>query len=285
MSACSPMSYLAAAALAATPLGQSSHPSPIRAYRDQAVFSTAPAGSKTFTLQLADAERRPSARRRGPRRRCRPTSRAGRRQAARSSSPRRGRSTRSTRGPARAGASHTTHDVARSPVIWGNRIAWIEGQRPRLHRRCSASKAKRVPTAARDDLRDRPVRRAARASRSTAGRASATRRSGCSRSTGRAASSCARSPAARPTGPSSASPSTAARCTSRRSAPATRRAARATASPIATRQASSRRRPSRSTWAGSPRRREPPTGSRRTTASCVDEKGDGRALRHRPGAS
>ena len=49
------MSHLAVAlATLVTPIGQSSHPSPIRAYRDQAVFSTAPAGSKTFTLQLAD---------------------------------------------------------------------------------------------------------------------------------------------------------------------------------------------------------------------------------------
>ena len=57
-------------ALAVTPIGQTSHPSPIRAYRDQAVFSTAPAGSKTFTLNLAGAGRRAAARRRGRAHRC-----------------------------------------------------------------------------------------------------------------------------------------------------------------------------------------------------------------------
>ena len=62
------MSHLAVAlATLVTPIGQSSHPSPIRAYRDQAVFSTAPAGSKTFTLQLADPDGVPSTGRRGSR--------------------------------------------------------------------------------------------------------------------------------------------------------------------------------------------------------------------------
>ena len=39
---------------------------------------------------------------------------------------------------------HTTHDVARSPVLWGNRIAWIEG-RDRVYTAVLGHKAKRVP--------------------------------------------------------------------------------------------------------------------------------------------
>src|SRR3954452_19529675 len=124
------LSYLAATALAAllAPLGESSEPSPIRAYRDQAIFSTAPAGSKTFTLELADANGvHPLA------------------------AEDRGRPLEAdvSRGPdgkpaiivAQARAIylldpatgsrrrlHTTHDVAHSPVVWGDRLAWIEGR-------------------------------------------------------------------------------------------------------------------------------------------------------------
>jgi hypothetical protein len=138
------LSYLAAAALTVTPLGQSSQPSPIRAYRDQAVFSTAPAGSKTFTLNLADRNGvRPLAAEdhvaleadisRGPD--GRPAIVVAQTRAIYLLDPATGSRRR----------LHTTHDVARSPVIWGSRIAWIEG-RDRVYSAVLGHKAKRVPT-------------------------------------------------------------------------------------------------------------------------------------------
>jgi hypothetical protein len=136
------MSFLAAAVLAVTPIGQTSHPSPIRAYKDQAVFSTAPANSKTFTLQLADGTS------------VKPL-------AAEDHSPLQADISRGPDGkpviivaqtrtiytidPATGSREriHTTHDVVRSPVIWGNRIAWIEG-RDRVYSAVLGQKAKRV---------------------------------------------------------------------------------------------------------------------------------------------
>jgi len=139
-----PMSYLAAAAVLLAPLGQSYRPSPIRAYRDQAVFSTAPAGSKTFTLNLADASGvHPLAAEtrgepveadvsRGPA--GKPEIIVAQTRAIYSLDPQTGSRRR----------LHTTHDVARSPVLWGNRLAWIEG-RDRVYTAVLGHKAKRVP--------------------------------------------------------------------------------------------------------------------------------------------
>jgi hypothetical protein len=139
------MSHLALAlATLISPIGQSSQPTPIRAYRDQAVFSTAPAGSKTFTLQLAGpagvkplaAEDRAPLQAdisRGPD--GKPAIVVAQTRAIYTLDPQTGSRRR----------IHTTHDVARSPVIWGDRIAWIEG-RDRVYSAVLGQKAKRVPT-------------------------------------------------------------------------------------------------------------------------------------------
>ncbi|WP_028063127.1 hypothetical protein [Solirubrobacter soli] len=138
------LSSLAVAALAVAPIGQSSLPTPVRAYRDQAVFSTAPPNTKTFTLQLADKsgvhalaaeDRRPLEAdvSRGPD--GKPIVIVAQTRAIYSIDP--------------AGGSrrrlHTTHDAAHSPVIWGNRLAWIEG-RDRVYTAVLGQKAERVPT-------------------------------------------------------------------------------------------------------------------------------------------
>ena len=119
---------LPATSAAADPLGQSSLPSPIRAYRDQAVWSSAPAGSKTFTLMLS----RPAGvtaldvhRRRAPV------------QATVSRGPSGTPAIVFAQGrglflldPA-TGVSRqvaTGHVAPRSPVLWGDRLAWIEGR-------------------------------------------------------------------------------------------------------------------------------------------------------------
>jgi hypothetical protein len=139
-----PLSYLAAAAVAVMPIGQSSQPTPIRAYRDQAVFSTAPAGSKAFTLQLAGQSGvRPLAAEdrtplqadisRGPD--GKPAIIVAQARAIYTLDPQTGSRRR----------IHTTHDVARSPVLWGKRIAWIEGK-DRVYAAVLGHKAKRVPT-------------------------------------------------------------------------------------------------------------------------------------------
>jgi hypothetical protein len=139
------MSHLAVAlATLAAPIGQSSQPTPIRAYRDQAVFSTAPAGSKAFTLQLADQSGvRPLAAEdraplqadisRGPD--GKPVIVVAQTRAIYTLDPGTGSRRR----------IHTTHDVARSPVMWGDRIAWIEGK-DRVYAAVLGQKAKRVPT-------------------------------------------------------------------------------------------------------------------------------------------
>jgi hypothetical protein len=136
--------YLAAAVLAATPIAQSSQPSPIRAYRDQAVFSTAPPNSKTFTLQLADGttvkplaaeDRRPLEAdvSRGPD--GKPVVIVAQARAIYTIDPETGSRRR----------IHTTHGVARSPVIWGKRIAWIEGEGT-VYTALLGHKASKVPT-------------------------------------------------------------------------------------------------------------------------------------------
>jgi hypothetical protein len=117
-----------AAVAAAEPLGQTSLPSPIRAYRDQAVWSSAPAGSKTFTLMLS----RPGG-----------VSELG---VSRHRAPVQATVSRGPSGTPAIVVAHgrglflvdpatgaqkqvaTTHVAARSPVLWGNRLAWIEGR-------------------------------------------------------------------------------------------------------------------------------------------------------------
>jgi hypothetical protein len=139
-----PLSYLAAAAVAVTPIGQSSQPTPIRAYRDQAVFSTAPPDSKTFTLQLADAsgvhplaaeDRQPLQAdiSRGPD--GKPAIIVAQTRFIYRIDPATGSRRRIT----------TAHDVPRSPVLWGNRLAWIEG-RDRVYAKTLGEKSHRVPT-------------------------------------------------------------------------------------------------------------------------------------------
>ena len=117
-----------AASAAAAPLGQSSLPSPIRAYGDQAVWSAAPAGSKTYTLMLSQ----PSG--------------------VTALGVKRGRApvqATVSRGPSGAPAIvfaqgrglflldpatgkrrqvASGHVAPRSPVLWGDRLAWIEGR-------------------------------------------------------------------------------------------------------------------------------------------------------------
>jgi hypothetical protein len=138
------MPYLAAAVLAATPIAQSSQPSPIRAYRDQAVFSTAPPNSKDYTLQLADASGvHPLAAEdhraleadvsRGPD--GKPAIIVAQARAIYLLDPKTGSRKR----------IHTTHNAAYSPVIWGKRIAWIEGKGT-VYSATLGHKAKKVPT-------------------------------------------------------------------------------------------------------------------------------------------
>src|SRR4051794_28331203 len=136
------MSFLAAAALAVTPISQTSHPTPIRAYKDQAVFSTAPPNSKTFTLQLADgATVKPLAAEdhtplqadisKGPD--GKPVIIVAQTRTIYTIDPATGSRER----------IHTTHDVVRSPVISGKRIAWVEG-RDHVYSALLGQKAKRV---------------------------------------------------------------------------------------------------------------------------------------------
>jgi hypothetical protein len=111
------------AVASADPLGQTSHPSPIRASGDQAVWSTAAPGSKTYTLTLdgrplaaqatgkpvqADVSRGPGGK---------PLIVVARKHAIASLDPATGARKRLA----------TTHSTARSPVLWGSRLAWVEG--------------------------------------------------------------------------------------------------------------------------------------------------------------
>jgi hypothetical protein len=117
-----------AASASADPLGQSSLPSPIRAYRDQAVWSSAPAGSKTSTLMLSqpggvtalDVHRHHAPVQatvsRGPSGRPAIVIAQGRDLFL--LDPASGRRT----------LVATGHVATRSPVLWGDRLAWIEGR-------------------------------------------------------------------------------------------------------------------------------------------------------------
>jgi hypothetical protein len=136
--------YLAGAAFLLAPIGQSSQPTPIRAYRDQAVFSTAPPGSKRFTLNLADAtgvhplaaeDRRPLEAdiTRGPD--GKPAIVVAQTRFIYLLDPKTGSRKRIT----------TAHGVPRSPALWGNRLAWVEG-RDRVYAKTLGHKARRVPT-------------------------------------------------------------------------------------------------------------------------------------------
>jgi hypothetical protein len=117
-----------AASAAAEPLGQSSLPSPIRAYRDQAVWSSAPAGSKTATLMLSQPGGVTAL---GIHRHRAPV------QATVSRGPSGKPAIVVAQGrelflldPATATRTlvATGHVAARSPVLWGDRLAWIEGR-------------------------------------------------------------------------------------------------------------------------------------------------------------
>src|SRR4051794_27470431 len=110
---------------AADPLGQTSHPSPIRAYRDQAVWSSAATGSKTFTLMLsgADGVHALAAENRGV-----PVEAT----VSRGPSGKPAIVVAQTRAiylldPATGSRRRvaTTHAAPRSPALWGNRLAWI----------------------------------------------------------------------------------------------------------------------------------------------------------------
>jgi hypothetical protein len=125
----------------AEPLGQSYRPTPISAYRDQAVWSTAPAGSKTFTLTLGGrplaaqtvGEPVEAAVSRGPD--GKPAIVVAQARALSALDPVSGSRRR----------LRTTHGVARSPVLWGDRLAWIEG-RDRVYTAVPGRKARRVRT-------------------------------------------------------------------------------------------------------------------------------------------
>ncbi|MDA0159219.1 hypothetical protein OM076_02990 [Solirubrobacter ginsenosidimutans] len=117
-----------AASAAAATLGQSSLPSPIRAYRDQAVWSAAPAGSTTSTLMLSQPGGVTALdihRHRAPV------------QATVSRGPSGKPAIVAVGGrelflldPATGARTlvATGHVAARSPVLWGDRLAWIEGR-------------------------------------------------------------------------------------------------------------------------------------------------------------
>ncbi|HEY6890286.1 MAG TPA: hypothetical protein VI300_20955 [Solirubrobacter sp.] len=117
-----------ASSAAAAPLGQSSLPSPIRAYRDQAVWSSAAAGSKTYTLTLSQPEgvtaldvhrdRAPvqATVSRGPSGKPAIVFAQGR--GLFLLDPATGKRTQVATG----------HIAPRSPVLWGQRLAWIEGR-------------------------------------------------------------------------------------------------------------------------------------------------------------
>ena len=220
-----PMSYLVAARRPSR-CRWASRTDPPRsgAYRDQAVFSTAPAGSKTFTLNLADASgvHPLAAETRGE-----PVgadvSRGadGKPDDHRRPDPR--DLSRWTRRPARAGACTRRTTSRAHPCSGATGSRGSRGATASTPRR-SATRSKRVPTP-RGTIAEIKLFGGRLAIALNSGATLGDEQVWCRSSTARAGCSSARSPAARPTGPSSAFPSTAARCTSRRSAPATRRAA------------------------------------------------------------
>ena len=153
-----------ASAAADDPLGQSSLPIP-----DPGLPRPGRLERRARRLEDLHARCSRGRERRAPRSRPRPAAAGGgrrlartRRASRRSSSPRPARSIPAGPADRLAPASHTTHVVARSPVLWGNRLAWIEG-RDRVYTAVLGHKAKRVSRAARrSDLRDRAVRRPSR---------------------------------------------------------------------------------------------------------------------------
>ncbi len=133
------LALLAPAVASADDLGQTFHPSPIRAYRGNALWSTAPQGTKTFTLML-NGQPLPVTSAKAPV----------------DADVSRGPSGAPTVVVARADGLYlldgstlkrvVKRTGAHAPTIWGDRIAWVEGHDTIYTATIGQSRVRRVPS-------------------------------------------------------------------------------------------------------------------------------------------